>query len=606
MTEPPASQDVQAAFAAVLVDEWARAGVSDVVACPGSRSTPLLVAVADAAERGRLRLHVVVDERSAGFFALGLGLATGRPAPVVTTSGTAAAELHPAVLEAHHAGVPLLAVTADRPQEMHDVGAPQTARQAGLYGSSVRWEANPGAPELASAGTWRSLASRSVAEATGGAGRPGPVHLNLAFREPLLGLPGADLGLDDPLVVGGRSGQAPWHRRRQPELLMPSAEVVEFLAGAGERGLIVAGAGAGSSEALWALARAVGWPVLAEPRSRSRLPGSVAALDALLRAPLVAGWRPEVVLRLGAPWASRSVSEWLARLDCPQVLVDRWGTWAAPERRPHEVVVADPDALCLAVAGAVGGRVGAAVGTGGAAGSARPQSEWAERWKLAEAVAQEAIDVAMADETGLTEPAIARRLVAWLPGDATLFVSSSMPVRDVECWAQPREGLKVLSNRGVNGIDGVLSSALGVAAASRTGGVTALVGDLAFLYDASVLAVAARDGLDLTVVVVDNDGGGIFSFLPQAKQPPPRFERLWGTPHGRDLLAVARAYGATAEAFTDLPALHTALSARLEPERAAPSGPRVLVARTDRQANVASHERLYSAVASAVAEAFGV
>ena len=163
-----------------------------------------------------MRLHVVVDERSAGFFALGLGLATGFPAPVVTTSGTAAAELHPAVLEAHHSGVPFVAVTADRPQEMHDVGAPQTARQAGLYGSSVRWEANPGVPDLAAAGTWRSLASRSVAEATGGTGRPGPVHLNLAFREPLLGTPSAGLRLDDPLVKNGRTGQAPWHRRRQP------------------------------------------------------------------------------------------------------------------------------------------------------------------------------------------------------------------------------------------------------------------------------------------------------------------------------------------------------------------------------------------------------
>ena len=252
------------------------------------------------------------------------------------------------------------------------------------------------------------------------------------------------------------------------------------------------------------------------------------------------------------------------------MLVDRWGTWAAPDRRPHEVVVADPEALCVAVAGAVSG----AVGESGAVGSAQPHSEWAEQWKLAEAVAQEAIDVAMAGEGGLTEPAVARRLVAWLPGGATLFVSSSMPVRDVECWGQPCDGLTVLSNRGVNGVDGALSSALGVAAASPAGAVTALVGDLAFLYDVSALGVAARGGLDLTVVVVDNDGGGIFSFLPQAKQPAERFERLWGTPHGTDLLALARAYGATSQALADLQELRSAVGTRPAAGQAAPSGPR--------------------------------
>ncbi len=187
MTRQPAPEDVQAAFTAVVVDEWLRAGVSDCVVCPGSRSTPLLVALAEAAERGDLRLHVLVDERSAGFYALGLGLACGIPAPIVTTSGTAAAELHPAVVEADHAGVPMLAVTADRPPELHGFGAPQTIHQVGLFGGAVRWEANPGPADLAAAWSWRSLASRAVNEACGAAGRPGPVHLNLAFREPLLG-----------------------------------------------------------------------------------------------------------------------------------------------------------------------------------------------------------------------------------------------------------------------------------------------------------------------------------------------------------------------------------------------------------------------------------
>src|SRR5579863_4054267 len=274
-----AANDVQAACSRVLVDEWVRAGVTDAVACPGSRSTPLLVALAEAAERGALRLHVLLDERSAGFFTLGLCLASssGLPAVVVTTSGTAAAELLPSVLEAHHSGVPMLAVTADRPPELHDSGAPQTVHQVGLYGDAVRWEASPGVPELAAAPTWRSLASRSVLEARGGARRPGPVHLNLAFREPLLGSadrllgpvdlalglgPEADRAADEAdgtaqeadraalsLVRDGRPGGAPWHQvwARQDEV--PPTGIVQMLAEAGERGLVVVGGGGGSGAA---------------------------------------------------------------------------------------------------------------------------------------------------------------------------------------------------------------------------------------------------------------------------------------------------------------------------------------------------------------------
>jgi 2-succinyl-5-enolpyruvyl-6-hydroxy-3-cyclohexene-1-carboxylate synthase len=222
MSGSSAPQDVQAAFVSVLVDEWLRAGVTDAVASPGSRSTPLLVALADAAERDALRLHVKLDERAAAFFALGLGLASGMPAPVVTTSGTAAVELHPAIVEADHAGVPMVAVTADRPEELQDCGAPQTVRQVGLYGSAVRWEAVPGVPELSAARSWRSLASRSVAEARGNTHRPGPVHLNLAFREPLLGsadelLSGTERGGSLSEVPRGRADGAPWHHVDGPE-----------------------------------------------------------------------------------------------------------------------------------------------------------------------------------------------------------------------------------------------------------------------------------------------------------------------------------------------------------------------------------------------------
>ena len=649
MTSLPASQDVQAAFAWVLVDEWMRAGITDAVACPGSRSTPVLIALAEAAERGDLRLHVLLDERSAGFFALGLGLARGVPAPVVTTSGTAAAELHPAVLEAHHSGVPMLAVTADRPQELHDCGAPQSINQAGLFGDAVRWEVNTGVPELAAAWSWRSLASRSVIEACGGSQRAGPVHLNLAFREPLVGQAslvvgggpnrqadgaiqrvmgsgvarGGDRLLEE--LVHGRPARAPWHSRGVRVGSKPTPYVVSLLAEAGERGLIVAGAdsGGGSTDAaggagrgpvegpaavagpgtatghrlvasdddaVWQLSKATGWPVLASPQSSCRVPGAIGSADALLRTDVVRGWRPDIVLRLGAPWASRVVNEWLATLECPQVLVDPWGIWAAPDRPPGEVVVADPAELCLSVLDQLG--------------MASPDvtvGAWAAQWAEAERAAQDAIDDVLAAEEGLTEPAIARSLIASASAGSTIVASSSMPVREVEWWSRPRAGLRVLANRGVNGIDGFLSSALGVAASGCGGGVTALVGDLAFLYDIGVLVHAARADIDLDIIVVDNDGGGIFSFLPQAKsQPAARFERLWGTPHRMDLVAVARGFGIAVEEIPSIPRLESAVAAG----GAQGKGLRVLVAKTDRAANVAVHQRLQAAVEAAV-EALG-
>lgn len=336
---------LQDSFSATLVDEWHRGGLTDAVIAPGSRSTPLAVALA---ADGRVRIHVVLDERAAGFVALGLGLASGRPAVVLTTSGTAAVELHPAVVEAHHARVPLLACTADRPPDLHHVGAPQTIVQEGLFAGAVRWAHAPGVPDSASAGVWRSLAARALAEATAGPPGPGPVHLNLAFREPLVGHAGP------PGVVPGRPSGGPWHVRTPAaaQALAPPADVVRALAGSGGRGVIVAGAGAGDPAAVSALAAALGWPLLADPRSGCRVPGpcTVAAADALLRvSAFAAGAQPELVLRLGAPWASRVVAEWLASLAVPQWLVDPHGAWMDPGRSATTVVAADPTRLAAAV-----------------------------------------------------------------------------------------------------------------------------------------------------------------------------------------------------------------------------------------------------------------
>ncbi len=587
MTEPGR---VQAAFAATLVDEWVRAGVAHAVISPGSRSAPLALAL--AADH-RLRLHVFLDERSAGFCALGMAKATGVPAVVLTTSGTAAVELHPAVVEASQARVPLLVCTADRPPELRGVGAPQTVDQVGLYGNAVRWFTEPGVAEVSTMSTWRSLAARAVAEAT--ALRPGPVHLNLAFRDPLVADPSA--------IPAARPGGRPWHRvlphRAEPATGDGSdgdggGDPGDDLLLRAERGVIVAGAGAGDPEAVHALAGSRGWPVLADPPSGCRVPEptTVAAFDALLRhRPFAEAQTPEVVVRLGAPPASKVLAGWLATSKAHQVLVDPDSAWVDPERTASVVVRADPTVWCRALAGA---DPGPDTDPGPGLGA------WSTTWAEAEAAAQAAIDRVIDRHPEATEPGLARALAGGLVAGSTLVVSSSMPVRDLEWYAAPRTGHRVLANRGANGIDGVTSTAVGVALA--TGGPTALLtGDLAFLHDANALLGLARREVDLTVVVVDNGGGGIFSFLPPAHAlAADRFELLFGTPQDVDLVALAGLYGLRATRVDDLAALAAALAAPVAPGGARLGGAQVLVVTTDRQANVAVHDEIHAEVAVAV------
>jgi 2-succinyl-5-enolpyruvyl-6-hydroxy-3-cyclohexene-1-carboxylate synthase len=577
MNSPETAADMQAAFCSVLVDEWARAGVTDAVLAPGSRSTPLVLALAQDA---RIRVHVVLDERAVGFVVLGLGLSARRPAVAVTTSGTAAVELHPAVVEASQAGVPMIVATADRPPQLHLVGAPQTVEQEGLFGRSPRWAFTAGLAQMGMAWSWRSVASRCVAEAMGGTSAPGPVHINLPFDEPLFG---DGSRVDAP---PGRSGGTPWHEWRVPDPPAPPEPVGDLLASyAGARGLVIAGQGAGGP-ALVGAAERLGWPVFADPRSGCRIPDGpvVAAADALLRIPEVAAGHPDVVVRAGDPWASKVLNQWLASLppDVPQLLSNRWGTWVDPERRASHFVVADPASLLEMTAVRANHQ-------------AQP-TEWCSWWMTAETAAQEALDAQLGrgGALELSEPAIARAVLGGLDEGSQLLVSSSMPVRDVEWYGASRAGVSVLSNRGANGIDGVLSTSLGAALAA--GQPTAvLIGDLAFLYDAGALMWSAGREVRLTVIVVDNDGGGIFSFLPHATSvPAPEFERYWGTPHGADLSALAAAYGVPATAVASRADLDAVLS------DAGKRGVRLAIVRTNRSENVTAHERLHEAVAASV------
>jgi 2-succinyl-5-enolpyruvyl-6-hydroxy-3-cyclohexene-1-carboxylate synthase len=586
---PTRPEDVQATFCATLVDEWRRGGVRHAVVCPGSRSTPLALALAAAAASDRgpaLSLHVHHDERSGAFTALGLALSSGTPVVVLTTSGTAAVELHPAVVEAHHAGVPLLVCTADRPPELRDVGAAQTIDQTHLYGGSVRWFGDPGLPDWGSASRWRPFAARALAET---AGPPaGPVQVNLPFREPLV-------GTADPLLPEGRAGSAPW-------VTTPTAsgwvwpddlDVADLYE---RRGLIVAGNPCGDPDDVARVAAALDWPVVADPPSAawgSEAPVSIAHLDAILRSDMArTALRPEVVLRLGRPPSSRVVDEWLAASGAQEIVVAGGGAgaaWTDPSATASVVVRVPPADFMAVLAAEV-------LPSDGVAG-------WSSAWAAAGRAAVGALESTLAGLPGPNEPGVARDVVAALPAGAGLVVSSSMPIRDVERYAAPRHDLRVFSNRGANGIDGVVSTAVGVALGLGLdldgAPVGLLIGDVAFLHDGNGLLGAAGRGVDLVAVVVDNDGGGIFSFLPQARHlEAERFESLFGTPHGLDLVALAAAYGADARLVGDGDDLAAEVA-----KSAHAGGLHVLVVRTNRATNVDVHRRLDDAIATAVTTA---
>jgi 2-succinyl-5-enolpyruvyl-6-hydroxy-3-cyclohexene-1-carboxylate synthase len=530
-----------------FADELTRCGVTDACTSPGSRCAPLVLAL--VRER-RLRCWSHLDERSAGFFALGLAKASGRPVALTCTSGTAAANFGPAVIEAHEARVPLIVLTADRPPELRDSGAGQTIDQIKLYGTAAKWFVEVGDHEATPERLrWmRRLACRAVWTAQDG--RPGPVHLNFGLREPLV----PDLPLpEDP--VPGRAGGAPWVARAParsagPERELPGPGVV--VAGRDERG---------DPPALAAWAAAAGWPLLADPLSGARRgAAAVAHYDALLRVQSWAeGQRPACVLRAGDLPTSKPLRAWLASLECPQVILDPEAAWQDPNAVANELHPGPLAALRVAPA----------------------DPAWLGRWRAADAAAARAVAAALGD--ALSEPRVAAELGATLGADEILWVASSMPVRDVETFFPARDHPpRVLSNRGANGIDGTPSSAFGAAASGVP--VTLLTGDVALLHDLGGLIAHRRLGLDLRIVLLNNDGGGIFHFLPVAAQRD-AFEEHVATPHGTDFAQAAELFDlpyARAESLADL-------------RRAG-----IVEVRTDREENVGRHRCVWAEVAGAL------
>ena len=572
-----------------FVDELARCGVAGAVTSPGSRSTPIVLTLAQNVD---VPTWSHIDERSGAFFALGVAKATGRPVVMACTSGTAAANYLPALMEAREARVPLIVMTADRPPELREVGAGQVIDQVKLYGSAVKWFVDVGThtADHDRLRWMRQLACRAYATAL--EGRPGVVHLNWALREPLV------LERELPEDRSGRPDGRPWvSRPALPGDTSAACDTLEPIVRAAHRGVVVVGRHERRQPALGPLAAAfavaAGWPLLAEPLGGARRgPNAVAHYDALLRSEALAtATRPDVVLRVGDLPTGKPLRQWLAAADAVQVTLDPEGAWQDPAATLDLSLPAEPAAVLAALAERLSARPEQRPEPGG------EPSPYLAAWLQADHLAAAAIDATLGEQ--LSEPRLARLLGSALPPDATLVVSASMPIRDVESFFGAREDPpRVLSNRGANGIDGVISTAFGVAAGSP-GPVVALIGDVALAYDIGALVSARRLRLPLTLIVVDNEGGGIFDFLPVAKtRPRSTFETHISTPTGLDCADVATTFGLVYRPATTVDELRAALDAGL-----AHDGVSLIHVHTDRAHNVRLHRSLWRAVEQALAGA---
>ncbi len=554
------------ALASVVVDELCRGGVGLAAAGPGSRSTAVVLAM-DA--RPDLEVVMCVDERSAAFHALGWSKATGRPTAVLTTSGTAVANLLPAVVEADLSGSQLLVVSADRPPESRGVGANQSIAQSRMFVEYVRatMELGPAEPHPSAPRWWRSTVSQALAFMAGFAGRPGPVHLNLSFREPTV--PVVDDGRTRsepyPYDQAGRADGRPWTESAWAPV--PPEQVMERLVSAVERarrGLILAGGGTDGSMGVPRLGRHLGWPVLATAESGLRGTNGILSTGHHL----VGRHAPDLIVRFGTPGPSRRMVD-LVSSPIPQVVVG--DMWSDPGRMADLLVGGDAEHISRALVERV---------------EARPEESWGSWWRLTD----QAVTLALGPElsSGLSEPSVAAA-TARLGADV-MVVASSMPIRDVEMYAFDTP--PIVANRGASGIDGFVSTALGASHPHRRS--LALTGDLSLLHDSN--GFIANPLPACVFVVVDNGGGGIFSFLPQADHADQEFERLFATPHGRDLGKLADLHGADCRPLEDVGGLPGAVEEAWEK-----GGVSILVASTDRAGNVAEHVRLASVAADAVA-----
>jgi len=555
--------EVLGRYVGTFVDELAAAGVENVCLCPGSRSTPLALTFE---RHPNIKTWMHLDERSCAYFALGMAKASGKPIAILCSSGTAAVNFAPAVVEAFHSHVPLIVLTADRPPELQGLGANQTIDQQNLYGTAVKWFAQLPLPEATDhmLRYARSVAARAVTTTLEG-GR-GPVHINAPFREPLV-----------PAPIEFHASLA-----STPEAVPPTPAGFDTHALLGaRRPLLVCGPESGLTTAdIEALSTALHAPVLADPVSGIRnATGVIGAYDYFLRDPVLAdSLQPDHILRFGAPPTSKPLATYLVKhRNVCQVQVAWPGETPDPDLTADEFVCANPRAVCAAITGS--------------SGSAEPS--WLPAWCAAESSTLAATGHALPEDEA-TEPSAVLDLAAVVPEGATLVAGNSMPTRDfVSFLPAGTRAAAVLANRGASGIDGVISTALGASAVSD-GPTVLVIGDLSFYHDMNGLLAAQRFGLRATIVLINNDGGGIFSFLPQHDDAE-HFETLWGTPHGIDFSHVAGLYGVGFQRVTTREEYKAALKASFWAD-----GVQVIEIKTDREENLRLHQRIWDEVAKAI------
>lgn len=582
--------DVAAAnarWSAAFVDELARAGVREVCVCPGSRSTPLAIAFA---QHPTIRVWMHLDERSSSFFALGMAKYGRGPVAMLCTSGSAAANFMPAVVEAYYSRVPLVVMTADRPHELRDTGAPQTIDQLRLYGAYAKWFVEMALPDNTGPALQyaRTIAARAVAEAA--AVPAGPVHLNFPLREPFI-----PERSDSALLTANEPLGPPRIIVDNPSLV-PSDEAVEAVAAelaASTRGLIVCGPNNDEDYAavVGKLGTHLGFPILADPLSQVRCGPHdremvVDSYDAFLRVEdFVRHFCPEIILRFGALPTSKPLVRFLeAQPDsCRQVFIDGAGGWNDTGLLAGRVLRAKPAVVSARLLEVLKHR------------PPQPESaQWSESWRRIGALTRAAITHHLEGVEVPFEGKVFAELGALMPPDSVLFAGNSMPVRDLDTFFAGRDStVRFMANRGTNGIDGVVSSALG-ASVNASGPLLLAIGDLSFCHDSNGLLAARQHRLRATIVLLNNNGGGIFSFLPQA-QHPEHFEQLFGTPHGLDFRRFAAAYDLEFTRISSWNDFRGAVSRGLDAE-----GVNIIEVPTERASNVRLHREVWNSVSAAV------
>ncbi|TGA96065.1 2-succinyl-5-enolpyruvyl-6-hydroxy-3-cyclohexene-1-carboxylic-acid synthase [Sporolactobacillus shoreae] len=568
--------EVLSAYLTALIDEMVKSGVTDVVLSPGSRSTPLALLFAN---RKEISIYLDIDERSAGFLALGMAKARRKPVALLCTSGTAAANYFPATIEAFYSRVPLIVLTADRPYELQDVGAPQTIDQSGMYGSHVKRFAEIQIPEYDTRliGHTRILCARAIAAAD--SSPRGPVHLNFPLREPLL--PDMKYCSANPLELKSVSVKA-GRVTLDAQTLSPIVQTIRK----SRKGVIICG-GLDSEEfeeKITFLADKIGFPILADPLSQLRrgthsLRNVIEGYDAFLRdAQAATLFKPDLIIRFGAMPVSKALKIWIENQKTAQFVVDGGSRWRDPSGSATEMIYCDESWFCKAITDAV---------------PASSDDTWLNLWKR---VNQETKDIlsGVGDEKTLNEEKVFFQLNRLLPDHSSLFIGNSMPVRELDTFLfTDQSDLKLFANRGASGIDGVVSTAVGVSLVREN--TFLVIGDLSFFHDMNGLLAAKQHRANLTIILINNDGGGIFSFLPQASEKK-YFEALYGTPHGLDFAYTADLYGADYKKVDNWDEFGHSFLASFQKK-----GLKIIEIPTDREENVHIRKRLFTQIGQSVA-----